>query len=284
MVSFYPGIMYVIAMALGMVMLENVIAQISPVLSLFITSIFAVIFFHLVSKTKIKTLYHSCWQHRQEWLIVNLIVGIVWLASYYSVKWVTPTAFLFLFFLALTACHHLRQLIRVRKLNRNIINVIMPVIFITIFYVFHHDTDLEQWGIVAGVIAGIAGSYYNTSSKAFAIDSGLRANDVLAVRFYVILLFIPFFLRAPMFSGIDLVNILELILVSVFTFILPLYMSQRSLMQLPIDKHTMIIAFTPLVAYIFQGLFLNQWSSLLLIMSVITVLFLSASSFLSKSI
>jgi hypothetical protein len=80
-----------------------------------------------------------------------------------------------------------------------------------------------------------------------------------------------------MFFDVNLFNILKLMLVSIFTFILPLYMSQRSLMQLTISKHTMIISMTPLAAYLFQGLLMNQWSLLLLIMSSMGALFLVGS-------
>ena len=180
--------------------------------------------------------------------------------------------FLFLFFLSLIATHHIRRLLERKKLDKNTLNILLPVVFISIYIAYYHAGRVMHLGIIAGIVAGIAGSFYNTSSKYFALQSGLGPNDVLAVRYYMIIFFCSFFIKNSMLFAVSLRDLLELIFISLFTLILPLYMNQRSLMQLSIDKHTMIISATPLMAYVFQGLFLQEWSLLLLMLSIVTFL------------
>ena len=95
--SYYPGITYVIFMGLGLVLLHSVTQEVSPVLSLFITSIFATVFFHLFSKTKIKNLYIACWRNWPQWLAINFVVVIVWLGTYHCVMLLDATTFYFYF-------------------------------------------------------------------------------------------------------------------------------------------------------------------------------------------
>ncbi len=280
--KYLPGLCYVLSMSIGLVLLDNVTQHISPILSLLITSVFAIVFFHLATKTKFKHIYHVCRQYRYLWLIINIIVCIIWVCSYYSVKWIGPTALLFLFFLAMTSAHWARELLVKKSFNINIINIILPIIFIVIFCIFNHPKGAILKGIIPGVIAGVAGSYYNSYSKTFAKNGQLTANDVLAVRFYAILLLTPFFLKSADFININLMDIGKLMLISLMTFILPLYMSQRSLMQLTLGQHTAIITLTPLGAYVVQGLATGHWSVLLLSMSTIAVVFLLGSEYRAR--
>lgn len=282
MANYIPGILYVLSFAVGMVLLDNVIAQINPLLSLVITSLFAIIFFHLFTKTKIKEIYQVCWAYRSEWFLLNIIVAIIWLCTYYCVKWLNPTACLFLFFLAMTSTYWARELIKIKKLNRGLINIILPILFIGIFYYFYSTDLTSKLGILAGMISGIFGSFYNSCSKSFSDHGKLTASDVLAVRFYLILFFTPFLLTPSIMSSIDFLNVAKLLLVSLFTFILPLYMNQRSIMSLTLDKHVMVVSSLPLVAYLIQGFATQQWSLLMLIMSALTLLFLIVSQYINK--
>lgn len=276
------GLLYVISLALGMVLLDNVIDKLDPILSLLITSLFAVVFFHLATKTKLTTIYQTCWQHRHTWFMLNLVVSVMWLGTYYAVKWLNPTACLFLFFLSMTGTHWIRELYKERRLDKNVINVIFPVIFIAIFYFLNSQNIIGRLGVLAGVVAGIMGAYYNTYSKVFVLEGNLTSNDVLAVRFYVIILLAPFFITPAAIENITFFNVAQLMLVSIFTFILPLYMYQRSVMTLPLSHHVMIVAATPLVAYVIQGVAMQQWSLLLLCMSALTWLFLIGAEFLKR--
>ena len=282
MIKFLPGILYVFSMALGVVLLDTIVSKIDPIVSLIITSFFAIIVFHLFTKTKIKTIYQSCWQDKKQWFLINCTVLGTWVSTYYSIKWLNPTGYLFLFFLTLTCTYWIREFIIKRTINRNIINIIFPISFIIIYYLCGPHDLTTQLGIVAGIISGIFGIFYQIISKDFAVKSKLTATDVLAVRFYFVVLLTPFFMNSSYIEAISLIEILKLILVSLFTFILPLSMSQKSLMSLTMDKHVMLISSLPLVAYFLQGIFLQQWSYLLLIMSALTFFFLVASQTISE--
>lgn len=274
---YIPGLIYVLSMALGLVILDGIIDTIAPIASLLITALFAIIFFHVFNRKKIKTLYQACWQHRSAWLATNISVTLMWLGTYYSVKWLNPAAALLLCILSMVAAQYIKALINEKKLTKAVINIIVPTGCIGLFYALHHDEHFARIGITAGIIAGIACVYYNNCSKAFAINSQLTSTDVLAVRFYCIILIAPFFLTQQMLNDISVLEIGKLLLVSLLTFILPLYMYQKSLMQLTIKQHVMVIAATPLAAYLIQGSLRGEWSWLLLSMSLITLLFLVVS-------
>ena len=226
-------------------------------LSLVITTIIAIIYFNGVNINQLTITYKKFSAHKQLWLLVNILVFVMWLFAYLGIQYSNANFFNLIFFMVLgliAACN-----------NKQIIKSLVIIVPLLIAALTHMQYGL---GFIFAVIGGVAGYYYNVTSKKLIDKTQASATQLLAVRFFVILIVLIPFLPTHSIQLLSLHHLALLFIVAICSFIIPLYLSQKGLIKLGVKHHSALLTFTPFMTFVLQGIILNQWSILMLILSL----------------
>lgn len=244
---------YVLCVALSSLLRQEVMSNTSPVLILLISSVFASIYFHLINFRSIYAVYEKLMKQKMLFLQLNIIVAIMWVFTYYSIFFSSATLFVFQFF---TTAAFLSAISFRKKDYFQVLFLCIFLLAIVIpFFVFNH----YLLGMFFGVLAGGFGFFYNIITSKIASTLKINASQTLAPRFWFLIILLPFFLPNDISNQITTDNIMQILVITILSFILQIWFNQKSVIEAGGKETSLISCFAPLLTFLMQGVLLNNW-------------------------
>ncbi|MCH9626615.1 MAG: hypothetical protein S4CHLAM2_02410 [Chlamydiales bacterium] len=227
-------------------------------LSLFVTSLIALLYFHIVNAKNIALIYKKLFKEPLLFFKVNLTAFLVWLSAYIGIQQSDASFFIFVFFMVMGVSAAWR--------GRHKLYILLMLICILAAIVIEPQFYI---GFILAVFCGICGYFYHAYAHQVTEKTRIAASQLLAVRFYVLLITLLFFLPRNSLALISVNDWGTLLIISLSSFIIPLYLAQKGLMRLGVRRHTAILSSVPFITFLIEGVLLREWNWPVFILSIL---------------
>lgn len=261
--GYIDAMLYVMFSSFSFVFLDRLCSDISPVSALFIMSGIAILFFNLVTVRLLLKTYKACFLSPTIFFAMAAFLALDWVSMVYASHVADPFIAMAALFISLAIISFMIKFFRSRD-TKDIISLII-LIFSLIMLLLGYKERIGHnniLGVLLGAIAGIAFYGYITTSEKFAKKHKLTSLQVLATRFWVLLIgsavsidyqqtIIAFNSKLP-----------ALVLISFCSLIIPIYFNQQAIVKLGALKTSVIISLVPPVTYFFYIVSNHQYDAL----------------------
>lgn len=238
-------------------------SKIPIMLSIFLSTLFAVIFFHAINAKNIINIYRKIISLKKLYTITAFSVLIMWMGSFSIPVYYSPTIQVFAF-MAITSFYG--SLFLYMKSNRTV--SLLPFSFIAailasfyIIYFLHHPLINSLEMLAMTMITGTSGYIYFLNSNKLN-QHHLSASEILTVRFWPLLFVSLFFvLKDHQYAYIGFKAIKDAMLVGITSLIVPIYCSQKSIEKMGPELHGILIGLCPYATFTLEKLTLKNVDS-----------------------
>lgn len=247
-IGYFFAISFCIATALSVTMIHLATTHLDPFFSLFMTTLLGILYFNGVSFSSIKNSYRSSYSSKVLWLIISLFVAGNWATTFFALSLINPFIFIFTYFSASGLIAAFFEYSRARRITD-----LFYLLGITVLLVFFLEKTILQVaysnkiaiGCAVSIISAGCGYGYRRFSYIFSQKTELNAVRVLSVRFYFLLLLSIFFMRWSDFYLLNWNVIIHFLLLTAFTFIIPLYCMQKSVLIIGAENFSVLTSLCP---------------------------------------
>jgi len=267
---------YIICVAFVSVIREKLMLEISPIVILFISSSLACLYFHLINVKESVTIYKK-FNHEQVLFVkLNLAVAIMWMTTYYSIYYSSATVFVYEFFMV---GGYLSLVYRDRKnSSQKLAAHFFMVLILAPFFIY----KTQMLGILLGILSGVFGFIYNITSNNVALKLNLSASQVLASRFWFLVILSGICLPKYFLQTLTLSDFIVIIIITALSFILQIWLNQKSILSIGGKESSFMASFAPTLTFITQGIVLNHWFLPILLLSFLGSVYIMYESILSS--
>lgn len=276
------SIFYNITTVISIVAIDKINNQLHPILSLLISTLISVLFFNLINLRNLKKIYAIAYSDFLLTLVINLIIAGLWIGSFYSLYYIDPFSYIFIF-------SSIPAIIStwIDKKKRTVC-ILLSCVFIFYLAILLTHVNHSYLGILCALLSGLASYLYRKVNYFYTKKHSLSASMCLAIRSYgIIFLSIPILLYLHWFQPATLLIYgtynqipMSILIVTLFSFILPLYLNQKALQNSGVHAHNLITSFIPfmviLVSY-FMGIESTHLLTFKIALSLIFSLFIIVS-------
>ena len=251
---------YVVTCAFSNVFVNHTTRSRAPVISLFYTSLFTILFFSILNFGELTKNIQLIKVHKKAILWLNMLNTIIWFVIFFSLKFLSPALFSCLFLGAIPLNLFIIGLKKsqVSAKNNFITGVLLVSLFVLMLLLVIQEMDATNYieiliyGLIVTVIGGITAAFIMKFSKELAVNN-LSASLVVSLRFYGLLLvsFLIILLN-PKQLLIEPLVIIEFLALGLISMALPLFLLQKALKSLSPLSASIIIICIPVVTYFFQ--------------------------------
>jgi hypothetical protein len=250
------SVLYNISTVISLIAIDKINNQLHPILSLLISTCLAVLFFNLVNIGNLKKLYKIAHSELHLTVFINFIIAALWIASFYSLYYIDPFSYIFIF-------SSVPAIISTLVDKRNIFACTMLfsslVLYLAVILTYVTHSSL---GILCALFAGFSSYAYRKINYFYAEKHNISASMCLAIRSYgiillctLVILYVNFFHPSiAIIYGKPSHILISILLVSIFSFILPLFVNQKALQKSGVYAHNLITSLIPfmviLVSYL----------------------------------
>jgi len=278
MIKYQYSLLFVLTTALSSILISATSSLASPALDLFLSTLIATLYFHLINYNKIISLYKKTFQYPASWIGSSVLVGITWLCTFYGTSIMGAFPFIFIYFIV-AAIMGLAVLVMSDK-DMSIWQVVSGIcLFGTIIlFVFSQlpVTHIYQYwaGITFAITAGVAAYFYRKVIFIFTSNTQMTTSQVLALRSYFTLIISACLIKSTDFTVLDSRVFLHILGISFFILIFPLYCNQKGIMKAGPEVHSIIAGSCPFITCILQMILIHDIKVSFLIYSFAGSLFL----------
>ena len=234
-----------------------------PIISL--CALIAIIWFNVGNRKRLRTLYTYSFHHLKHIIILNVIIAIQWIGTFYGIKIIMPYQFLIVLFLVPV------MLSNITLLKYGFTQWLFLLVNIgtiaTLFILIKNSL-----GFYIAIVVGILSYCYRKYSHFLMKDGHLSAMDILSVRNYALLLvsftlYVIYHTQYP----VSLPPLWSLLLIPFVSFIIPIYLNQIGIRNANAERHSMIASLTPLFTMSISiplGIQQFNWIALLIILLI----------------
>ena len=249
--GYIDALIYVLLSSVAFVFLNNLIADVNPLIALLVMSSVALVVFNLLSFKRVKLTYTVCWQHKSIYIWMSIGLALDWVCMVYASYVADPFIAMAALFISLAIIGFIR-LNFIQKSRKRLISLILLVVSLILLELFYvvpvgHSTSL---GILLGVLAGGAFYLYILNSAKLASLGNLNSLQVLATRFWflwgIALIMVP---KLNLWVNM-LTHLGALILISFASLIVPIYFNQRAIQKLGAELTSIFIGLVPPVTFV----------------------------------
>ena len=254
------SILYCIAVGIASATIDGATDFLPVAYSLFMTCCISMLYFHIISIKQVIDLYKQLLRNKTLFIQINLIVAIMWLSTFYGISLEGATFFNIIYFVG-------RSLF-IKLTKGNLLSSLIILLFLLIVYKVHIHNGII--GFMIALLGGLAGYLYGIISAKMNSSLNLTASQILASRFW--LLIIILFLLIPdkdFIQYTNLHNVILVIFIAFITMIVQLWLSQKAILNIGINKHGYITTLVPFSTFLAQGVILNSWNVIMLLFSLI---------------
>ncbi|MDF7675395.1 hypothetical protein PT286_01400 [Neisseriaceae bacterium ESL0693] len=260
MLKYSYTIAYIVLNGLSVLIIHGVGQQIPIDTMIMLSSLYALIFFHLLNIGGLKTLYQQLYHHKKLYLIMISVFLVMWLVCFIIPVYYTPAILMF-YATAWPALFGSYKKYRVDKGRLNKYTAVCIALTMMLFYVFlghvYHGTRY-MWLIGGTLLAGISMFLYSTYSFRMN-NAGFSPSQILASRFVLLFLFaLGWSVYSRNIFHINAEVAAQALVVSIASLILPIYCSQISIKRVGPLNHSIAMGVTPFVAFMFEYGYLGK--------------------------
>lgn len=251
---------YVIMCAISNVFVNHTTRTIDPVVTLFYTSIFTIVFFLVLNLGELTSNIVLIKKNKKSILWLNLLNAIIWFVIFFSLKVLSPSVFACLFLGAIPINLFVIELKKSNVSNKkNVITALfLLIIFLLMLFLVSYDMggnnsiQILKYGTLVTVVGGMVAAFVMKISKELAVKN-LSASMVVSLRFYGLLVisFIMGILN-PTQLLIGSTALIELLVLALTSMALPLFLLQKALKTLSPLYASIMITTIPILTYLFQ--------------------------------
>ncbi len=251
-----------------------------PALMLFCSTILAIVYFHCINLHQLGFMYRTAWQAKKYWIGSMLAVAVIWLASVYGLNFVAPSVFVLLYFAMnclLGICFDYYKNKTPYLLLMGAMLIICTIALVGCFLHFNQITHLTYLGILLSLIGGIAVFVYSKQSYHLATKSNLKATQIVAIRFWLILPLTAILAPEPhhILNSLSWQNAGIVIIVALVSLIIPIFFFMKAVIKIGPEKNAILCGLTPAITYIIEAYALHSYNSLMLSLNLITGFFIA---------
>ncbi|MED7788450.1 hypothetical protein [Francisella sp. 19X1-34] len=265
--------LYILVSVMAIVLTEYAIEKIPVIYVLACTNLFAIIFFNTLNIKRLKIVYSMLLN--KDLIIsvvrVNSLITIMWFCYFFAVSLCGATDFMLLCYLFVA--------VPAGILNRQLKKITSILIVVIIFFIeFYNQIHIVEGGVIS-LIGGTATYFYFKESETLNKKYNFSSLDVLCIRFYllVIISMVFVFLDSNVIFNIE--QIPYMIILSILTLILPLYLAQIGISKIGAMNHSFFITFMPFLTFISEDLVFHNLSWQVLILSLLPPVILNVDYF-----
>ena len=251
---------YVVTSSISNVFINHTTRSIEPIVTLFYTSIFTIIFFSFLNFGELNKNIVLIKENMKSILWLNFLNAIIWFVIFFSLKILSPSVFSSLFLGAIPIILFILELKKstASKKSNFTITLLLLTMFVLMVLLVSQDMSesnsfqILKYGVLVVVIGGIVAAYIMKISKKLATKN-LSASLVVSLRFYGLLIISLIIIVSNnsqfLVQPIVLIELFSLALVSMA---LPLFLLQKALKTLNPLYASIIITVIPILTYFLQ--------------------------------
>ena len=251
---------YVVTSSISNVFINHTTRSIEPIVTLFYTSIFTIIFFSFLNFGELNKNIVLIKENMKSILWLNFLNAIIWFVIFFSLKVLSPSVFSCLFLGAIPIILFILELKKSTASNKSNFTIALLLLTMFVLMVLLVSQDMSEsnsfqilkYGVLVVVIGGIVAAYIMKISKKLATKN-LSASLVVSLRFYGLLIISLIIIVSNnsqfLVQPIVLIELFSLALVSMA---LPLFLLQKALKTLNPLYASIIITVIPILTYFLQ--------------------------------
>ncbi|MED7789000.1 hypothetical protein [Francisella sp. 19X1-34] len=268
---------YVLFMSVSLIWLDDLGSSNNVVFMLLVTTFITALAFNVANFRRLKRSYLAVYYDFSTWLKMSVCIALMWGGTYYGTIFGSPILAIVLSILG----EALFASIYDKKLINSILSILM--LFFAVFVFYHGNMAPIMISIFTGVIIFI----YSNISEKFARNNKLTSLDILSTRFWLLLVgciiyFFIFHSRIPaaVYSiHACLVLLTSLVSIAFLNMVIPIFLSQSSVIRIGAINNAYIMTLTPVVVFILQWIFLGTLSIYIFMICLITTLWLNKGNY-----
>lgn len=269
---------YIFCVALVSVIRAKLLLELSPIIVLLISSVLGCSYFHLIDYKESLNIYKKFFDKKILFLNLNLIVALMWFATYYSIYFSSAAIFVFEFFMV-GGC--LSILCRNNTLSLSNKSLSLPLIILILMPLFIYKAQCI--GILLGILAGVLGFTYNMLSNKAALLLDLSASQILASRFWLLIALSTILVPMDFLTQITLRAFIITLFITVLSFVLQVWLNQKSVITIGGMESSYISSYAPALTFVIQGVLLGNWAFPILILSVLGTMCILCDSWIREN-
>lgn len=264
---------YIITSAISNVFVNHTTRSIEPIVSLFYTSIFTILFFSILNFGELTKNIVLVKKNMNSILWLNLLNAIIWFVIFFSLKFLSPAVFSCLFLGAIPINLFVLGLGKSKASNKR--NFTTALLLLTMLLLMlslvsqemskANSFQIWKYGAIVIVIGGVVAAFTMKISKELATKN-LSASLVVSLRFYGLLVISLILIISNSTRMIIKPTVLaEFFALALFSMALPLYLLQKALKTLSPLYTSIIITSIPILTYFLQlctGYYLFSYAKL----------------------
>ena len=252
--------LYVVTSGVSNVFINHTTRSIDPIVSLFYSSFFTIIFFSILN---FRTFYKNSVlikDNKKSILWLNVLNAIIWFVIFYSLKVLSPSVFSCLFLGAIPINLFILDFKKTKRSKKDNFRMalLLSIIFVLMLLLAVKNSSEQniyqtlKYGVLVTVVAGMVAAFIMKISKKLA-DNNLPASLVVSLRFYGLLVIsLLIIVLNQMWVYIAPKVMLELFLLALVSMALPLFLLQKALKTLSPLYVSIIITVVPVMTYLLQ--------------------------------
>lgn len=253
-------IIYIVSTALSLIMINQFEIQTNPSLVALISFLICLIFFNVMNVNRIKIAYAALFQHPIDFIVMNIITAIIWLGTFWGLKYISPALFVSIFMSVIPLTSLLIKSNK-KEIRYTEIVPLFILIFSALALVSYENLTLITftqsffYGLLLAALSGCFSAIYMHHSQKMQKKCHFLTIDFLCIRFYFVIL-ICFLLTTQHHIAISSIlnKWYDFVIISILTTIIPLYSLQKAILTFGPMRVSCLITLTPLAAYFLQTL------------------------------
>jgi drug/metabolite transporter (DMT)-like permease len=248
--------LYVVVSSISFVFIDKVGSKIDPLLLLFMMTCISMLWFHAINIAKLSQIYVACLNNFSIFLAMTVFIGINWLCSIYAPSSSDPFIYLSANFVAQVMIGYTDNFIKTKSKLALISFILLAVALIILYYNYHISAGRNlALGMELGIIAGMMGYFYSVCSAKLQHLANLSSTQILAVRFWLLLIGLGFFLEHQQHGiHLSITDFFIIITMAFLCLIIPIYFLQQTVKKYGSQFAAIGSARVPLIVFILYSL------------------------------
>ena len=278
------SIAYIFIVPIANFVREDLITKENSTLFLFFSFLFSLLFFNLINIRNIKKIYTKSIDNKFDFIKINLFILILWSSSFLAPTYFGAPYSVLMIFSTVGILGTFSRIVKNEDKYGNLQRYFAIALYSTsIILILTHVFSAHVYkGFLLSLTSGIFTFLYIRDSQKFSFKSGLQASEILAVRYWGVIVILPFFCINHGYSLPSHLNLNLFLLCTFVAFIsmvLPVYFNQKSLYYIDYKLSSAILSFVPFVAWVFC--FLQDKNEYKTVLISLICLFTFSGGFLS---
>lgn len=258
-------LLYVILTSLSCVIIKLFAMAYSGDSLLLLSVFYAIIFFHILNFREIVVVYKILMQKKILYFTLMLSIAIIWGLTFAGSIFISPT---FLSFVIMLIGVVFAMVFEYKKSTTklNLFSLLLVVgLFILFMIHLYGSYNGSSFGLMLIMFILIGGADYVYASSCYAIlkDKKLSVTQVLAARFWLLLIVSCGYMAYDVKSMLVIKNINFMLIGSSFmvalvSFIIPIFLYQKAIHKVGVNLSMTISGVIPLMTFLFEKYIIND--------------------------